>query len=30
MPLVLGVLRARAYQHGFEYKIWPKDEKRLR
>jgi Bacterial PH domain len=28
--LVLGLLRARAYRHGFEYKIWPADEKLLR
>ena len=27
---VLGLLRAQAVQHGFDYKIWPKDEKLLR
>ena len=29
-PLVLGLLRSRAYRHGFEYKIWPQHEKLLR
>jgi hypothetical protein len=29
-PLVLGLLRARAYRHGFEYKIWLRDENSVR